>query len=347
MTPSLTVDALGQRVRIEFDAEVTAAQREEVARSWAGALSTEQRHADLTVLFHLGGGFEQAMERLTVQVTLTALDARQGEAFLFHAAGVADDQGRVAAFVGPSGRGKTTLSRALGRSHGYVSDETIAADPDLLVHPYRKPLSLVRPGSPKKQLSVPDAGLRDLPSGPLRLAALVLMDRVDHLETPEVAHVDLIDALPELVEQMSYLRSLSSPLQSLARLCDALGGVRRVRYAEAETVAPLLPEILDGAAQNSPWSAPVAASPDAPFDVTAADDALITGDTVAVLAGDTLQILGGVAPVIWHAAARGADFDEITATVVQEFGEPGDSDARSLVSAAIDQLVTAGVLRRR
>ncbi len=71
-----------------------------------------------------------------------AISGLRGEALMLHASAVALDDGRVIGFVGPSGRGKTTASQALGRTYGYVTDETLAIRADGSVVAYPKPLSI-------------------------------------------------------------------------------------------------------------------------------------------------------------------------------------------------------------
>lgn len=347
MTAFLDLDALGLRVRIEISDDLDEDQRQQLQRAWSGALSVRDDVPDLTLPFSVGTDFDRAMERLTVDVTLAALDALRGRALMFHAAGIADDDGRVAAFVGPSGRGKTTLSRELGRHCAYVSDETIAADAELRVHAYRKPLSVVRNGAPKNQVSPHEAGLRELPDGQLRLAALVLMERDAELEAPEIAPISLADALPELVPQMSYLRDQSRPLQEIAALSDAVGGIRRLRYPDSSSVPALLPQLLTPSGSASGWQAAPEPVVSGPYAVDVVDDAILTDGFVIVMAESTLHVLDGIAPVIWTACARGDDLEDIVAAVVAEFGAPPEGDATELVEQAIDQLITAGVLRRR
>jgi len=348
VTGLLTVEVLGLRVRIELPGGFEPERFGELAAAWSGAAVLDDAPpVDLTVPFAVGDDFHRAMERLTVDVTLAALDALRGKALLFHAGGVADEQGRVVAFVGPSGRGKTTLSRALGEHYGYVSDETIAVDADLRVHPYRKPLSVVRHGAPKKQVSTAEAGLRDLPDAPLRLTALVLMDRDGDVAAPELVPVGLAEALPELVEQMSYLRDHPRPVSAIAALHDAVGGLRRLRYADASTVAPMVERMLAHPASPSEWAPITTASDTGPFDTAHVDDAITTEGFVVVMVDAVLHVLDGIAPVIWQAAAQGSDTDAIVDAVVAEFGAPPHGDARALVEAALDELIRAGVLRRR
>lgn len=347
MTDSLDVDVLGLRARIELPAELDDAQRKRIRTSWSGASSDGDGDADVVVLLQAELEFEQAMERLTVDVTLAALDALRGKALLFHAAGVADPDGRVAAFVGPSGRGKTTLSRALGRHHAYVSDETVAVRPDLSVSAYRKPLSVVRDGAPKDQISPADAGLQPLPEVPLRLQALLLMDRDASLAGPEIVPLPLAEALPELVPQMSYLRDQEHPLQTIAALGDALGGFRLLRYPEAAMVPPLLGEILDAPPAASDWSPVPDAAELGPYDCSEVADAICVDHHVIVMARSVVHVLDGIAPAIWLAARSGADLDRVVEAVEHEYGAPPEGSARALVTEALDELLASGVLSRR
>src|SRR5690606_28705818 len=286
----------------EFQDALDENLSERMTAPWSGARAAGGEPADLTVPFTVGSDLERAVERLTVEVTLAALDAQRGRMLMLHAAGVADDEGRVVAFVGPSGRGKTTLSRARGQRWGYVSDETVAVDDALRVHPYRKPLSVVRAHGPKQQVAPAEAGLRELPDAPLRLAGLALMDRDAGAGRPELTAVPLAEALPELVAQMSYLRDHSRPLQAIARRCDAVGGVRRLRDPDAATVPALLDELIGSPVEASEWEPVPAASDAGPYLADHVEDAILTDGFVIVMADAVLHVLDGIAPVIWLAA---------------------------------------------
>lgn len=338
------VSVLGLRIRVELPKDLGQDQRAQVQAAWSGALDTDDRSAEATVSLSEKVAFEVAMERLSVDVTLAALAALGDRALMFHAAGVADEQGRVAAFVGPSGRGKTTLSRALGSQYGYVSDETVAVGMDLSVSPYRKPLSLVREGAPKAQVSPAEAGLRGLPESSLSLGALVLLDRDAELDAPELVSVPLVTALPELVSQMSYLKEQKAPLQAIARLCDAVGGVQRLRYPDASTVSSLVPALIDRSSDPSEWQSLPTPFSGAPYDASGAVDAILTAGHVVVMVDSVVHVLDGVAPTIWLAAAEGQDIEGIIATVVAEYGAPPEGDSRALVTAALTELICAGIL---
>lgn len=344
MTAFVDVSALGLRIRIELPDDQH--QRDSVEAAWSGALHTDDGSVDATVSLIENVPFEVAMERLSVDVTLAALALVRDQALMFHAAGIADEQGRVAAFVGPSGRGKTTLSRTLGEQYGYVSDETIAVEPDLTVRPYRKPLSVVREDKPKEQVSPADAGLKDLPDAPLSLSALVLLERDVAVDAPEILSLPLVDAIPQLVRQMSYLKEQDAPLQTIARLCDAIGRVQILRYPDAVTVPALIPRLLDHRAEPSAWYSAPTPSSEGPYDASGIADAIVTDGRVIVMVDSTVHVLDGIAPMAWLAAAQGQGLDGIVAAVVAEHGEPAGGSAWTLVTAALEELVVAGILRR-
>lgn len=344
----LDVGALGVRIRVIFDDDLDDITAEAIRASWQGAWLPYDAaiEPDQTIPVTAGREPDALAESLTVQVTLAALTCRGGELFLFHACGVADPAGRVAAFVGPSGRGKTTLSRALGAVHGYVSDETIAVDTALSVLPYRKPLSVVRERRPKEQVSPDAAGLQPVPEAPLALAALVLITRDGAQPDPAIEQVPFPEAIAELAPQMSYLAELPMPLQLLATLCDRIGGVVRLTYPDAATVPPIVPQLLDHVRVHEAWEpAPPGENPE--FDLSTVADAIRCGDRVVVLAQRWVHVLDGIAPVIWDSLRTGRRTDGIVADVVAEFGVPERGDPRELVDAALDELVAAGVLRRR
>jgi len=204
----LTVSALGVRIRLRFHEDAPAAVRKTVAQAWADATLPHDTGYDVSL--HVPQqDHDKALENLSSLVTYQALRFHRGKKHLFHAAGVADSAGRVVAFVGPSGAGKTSLSRVLGRHHGYVSDETVAVDDDLSVLPYRKPLSLVREGSPKQQVAPSALGLKNLPEAPLQLDRIVLLDRQETFEGYELEPVPLVEAITFLLQQMSFTKEFS------------------------------------------------------------------------------------------------------------------------------------------
>lgn len=188
---------------------------------------------------------QDLLQALTQRVTLTAIDARAGDALMLHAACLADPQtGLAAAFVAPGGTGKTTLVCTLGPGRWYVTDETTLVLDDGSVVPYPKPLSIRRaPESLYKNETAPSAVGLVAPDHPVRLGTLCLLERDDaHTGAPEVTPLDTLDALVALVPQTSHLPEMARPLQRLAALCESLGGVHRVSYRESADLADLVDE---------------------------------------------------------------------------------------------------------
>ena len=343
------VSAFGVRIRLEFASGFPADDAVRIRRSWDGALAPDETDAEPDVVIEVTvlDDLEARAESLTVQVTLAALEHRSGELIMFHACGVADPEGRVAAFVGPSGRGKTTLSRALGAHYGYVSDETVGVDTDLVVSAYRKPLSVVRPGKPKEQVSPGTAGLLPLPDAPLRLGALVLLTRDAEHPAPTIEPLPFPEAIAEIAPQMSYLAELPRPLQTIATLCDRIGGVVRLTYPDAATVPPVVPALLDHERVHEEWE-PAGFEREHPeFDLSDVTDAIRCGDRVVVLAQRWVHVLDGIAPVIWDSLRAGRLTDQIVDDVVAHFGSPAQGDPSDLVADALEQLVEARVLVRK
>jgi hypothetical protein len=192
------------------------------------------------------------MDRLSPLITRRAVSRRKDDLVMFHACAVADPStGEAVILYGPSGAGKTTLARTLCADLVYLSDETAGVTADGQVVPYAKPLSIiVRPGDElKKQVSPGALGL--LPPGDrsFRLGGLVQLRRdPEHRGKAVLEHLATVEALPELVAQTSYTSSIERPLHRLASLAHEVDGVRRVTYAEAEQLRPLVRALLDGEA---------------------------------------------------------------------------------------------------
>lgn len=196
------------------------------------------------------------------------------------------------------------------------------------------------------QVSPGEAGLRDLPDVELKLSALVLIERDERLAEPVVEPLSFVVAIEQLVPQLSYLPDLPRPLQSLAALSDAVGGVMRVRYANAPDVVQLMPQLVERSAVVPNWEACLE-SIDGPYGVGKVTDAIRVDGCVVVLGDGRVQVLDGIAPAIWDAARMGKDRDGIVAHVVDVYGEPEGLDAAVLTEGALVDLVHAGVLTRR
>jgi hypothetical protein len=256
----VAVSALGVPIRISVTGDRAGQVVERVPRLWEccpadpGAEPAATVHvvfdsrADVVEAADTQGAvarehLEDLLQVLTQRVTLTAIDARAGEALMLHAACLADPRsGLAAAFVAPGGTGKTTLVRTLGLGRLYVTDETTLVLDDGQVVPYPKPLSIRRaPDSLYKDETPPSAVGLVAPPGRVRLTVLCLLDRDDtHRGRPRVTELGTLDALVALVPQTSHLPELARPLQRLAALCESLGGVRRIAYRESSELAELV-----------------------------------------------------------------------------------------------------------
>ena len=355
MPRTLLVDAVGSCIAIDLSA-LDEGDEAAVRHAWADALAAADAEPVETVTPH---GTDRAvmLSGLSQQVTLAAIEAARGRAWMLHAAGVATPDGQVVVLVGPSGRGKTTASRALGIAYGYVSDETVAIDADGRVWPYRKPLSVIEdPAAPKTQLPPSALGLQPLPDAELRVAAVVLLERDPaHPEVPRVGVTDLGDALEELVSQTSFLHDQPAALRFIAALATATGGIRTVKYREAETLPAVIPSLVAPAGEivvpALPAHVVVAGSGDGPrfTRVEVADEVAVDDpDRVALLTiredrQGHVTLLGGIAPAVWR-VADGATLEQLTVAAIAAYGEPEGFDAGAAVLVAVGQLLDAGLL---
>lgn len=194
-----------------------------------------------------GSDVAEVLHRLSPAVTHAVLDDRAGDLVLLHAAALADpDTGATAVLVAASGTGKTTACRTLATDLVYLSDETAGITQDGRVLPYRKPLSIVTETHVKDQVAPSDLGLRtDAVEGRAR-AVLHLERDPGHVGPPIVVDVDTIDAFPLLAPQASALARTQRPLHRVAEVLKPCGGLKRVRYAEAETLLPVVRAALAG-----------------------------------------------------------------------------------------------------
>lgn len=389
MPTTFHVRALASTIHVELDDSLSAEEREHIRSQWTDLISDNGGVPSLTVRGSIDTSLEAVRrphekmiraasskglaDMLTSEVTLGAIDGLKGEAVMLHAAAVALDDGRVVGFVGPSGRGKTTAAQALGSTYTYVTDETLAIRPGGDVVAYPKPLSFGRRPDHKAHQSASELGLRAAPRDGLRLGALVLLDRRPGIDRPYIESVSVAEALPQLIPETSFLASLENPLSTLAEVVLSTGGVRRVVYTEAETLPPLVEEILGTVDERKPSLTSVAAQSqrdcdcfkgivpdshpvaetviesDAPdrYRRTNHADALLVDDGLLVLRPHEVTVLEGVGPVIWLAADDATERDLVDAAIRQLSEPPENVDATEVVGAALQQLVDARLLTRR
>lgn len=355
MSDRFLVNAVGAVV------EIDASQRDENFRAralaaWADALYEGDRPADAVAVVLADTEDAAALSALSTEVTIKALAHRRHDpVWMLHAAGLANDDGRVIVLSAASGTGKTTAARHLAQRYAYVSDETIGIDDTGRVVPYRKPLSVIeREAAPKTQLALSSIrGAHTLPDE-LRVAKVVVIDRSpDGPEQPEIEPLDIADALALLGPQTSYLSDGPAPLQRIAALLAATGGAARLRYREVTSIDGIIDDLL----AVEPAPVPPVITRTAPVvDASAADayrraetvDELVLDSRVAVLrrtpSGGQVHVLDGTGPTIWTAAAGGSTLAQIVDAVVTAHGEPADGDPASIVQTAVQVLVDDGLL---
>jgi len=343
------VDALGVDLDIRVAAATPAEVRAQIVDAWRDCIpaSSERpgrRTIDLPA--SMFDDVELGLSDLSTRVTLEALDALRGTRLLLHAAGIATDDGRVLALVGPSGRGKTTASRHLGARFAYVSDETVAVADDLAVTAYRKPLSIITEGHAHKQQVAPsELGLRPLPHAPLHLMGLTLIERVPDADDIGPVRVDTIDAICEMTPQISYLPELPTPLQYLARLFDAVGAPTRLVYRDAVELPALVEAMFDSAgAPAQPWAPVPPPVVGGPWRAVEVDDAILVDGRACILREGVVTALDHRGRLTWMQARRGASTEQIAHAAVAEFGAPVEGSALELIAATLDDLLAHGLI---
>lgn len=361
---TLLVEAIGATVAID-GSDLTESAWAAVRKAWSGALAANpSAQPAVTVGAHGHIGTASMLASLSMDVTLAALQHGAGHLLMLHAAAVASPEGRVVALVGPSGRGKTTAARHLGTSFGYVSDESVGITADGRVLPYRKPLSIIEDDPlVKAQRSPRELGLKTVEAQPLRLAALVLLERSEDAVAPHTEELSPTDALVGLAREASYLGRLDAPLATLRSHIDAVGGAHRIVYRDVATLEPEIRRLVGREAVRTPRQAsvggdsrartrgtPAPASVGIAYRQTGVVDELPLGDDrIAVLVrtdrkSSKIAVLDGIAPAIWASVAAPASLGDIVESVVRRHGEPSEGDAASLVAASLSALLEEGLL---
>lgn len=352
------VDALGVCVHLELTG-LTPAESDHIRALWAhcacahaGETSVVIRAAlDSNVLVLLDtadfdmvlGSFPELCERLSSLITRTAVAERATSLLMLHAGGVADPQtGRAAVMVGPSGMGKTTATRILGREYVYVSDETIGFDAHLRIEPYLKPLALKDdlPASLgwKTQAAPESLGLRMTDAAAFDLGPLLFLDRIptsadgERAQGAQIVPIPADEAIHRLVEQVSYLASRETPIRRLRHLIEVAGGAYRVRYSEATSIAPVLAELFPGLR-------PVRY--DRVLSRAVVSDEVSVGGRTHLFQDGRLIVLNEIATLIWRLSEFPTPLTLIEEAVWRAFGHPiGEGDVDELVT----ELTAAGLL---
>jgi energy-coupling factor transporter ATP-binding protein EcfA2 len=373
MPGDLSIEALGVPFRLEFGPGIDEKSASHLGEIWSAAVVEPVETARVyRVSIHTEGqplptGSNQFVGRdlrslesnLSSRLTLAAIEERKHDLVMLHGCAVARDDGSVYAFVGPSGRGKSTLARSLAQVARYITDETVGIDEDGRVLPHPKPLSIIDRDAPdglKTQVSPANLGLLQSDNHDLRIARIFLLDRHPDVDGVVIEPIGLTDSLEQLVPQLSYLPSLPRPLHRIAELYDRVGGFAVLRYSEADDItAAFTAGSLDGRAHSM-----ISAPP--PVDMLTerhqesvqaegfrrlpAIDALSVEDRLCLLHGSSVTVLDGIGPTIWALTETSTPITELIARVVELHGEPPVGDAAALVSETVMTLVEAGVIER-
>lgn len=260
---TLELHGLASRLTLTLVGARAAELRQALETAWTRCLAPfgpESRAEGLTIRLRDEGeeaSFERVdldgtrldvlLQQTTQLVTRAFITAQTGRLLMFHAGACAHPvTGDSVVYVAPGRTGKTTLSRVLGRTMGYLTDETVGVGVDGVISPYPKPLSIRDEGVewPKRETSPDDLHLLHPPASP-RVARIVLLDRVDRAATtPSLTELDLADAIVALAPETSALSALPRPLHLLADLLEANGPVLRCTYSDAHDLAPALEAML-------------------------------------------------------------------------------------------------------
>ena len=295
-------------------------------------------------------------------LTVASIRRRSGSCVMLHAAGLATDDGGTVALVAGSGTGKTTAGRLLGRSLGYVSDETVTVEHDLSVRPYPKPLSIVvDPEMPtsKHERSPDDLGLlRAAPT--LRLSAVAVLERRDDAQVPTLEPIGLVEAMGIVLPQSSALPSLDRPLDRLARVLATGHGPYRLSYRDIDDCVDLVSDLAhargEGAALDDvTWTwfdgtehegeatpVPEDFGPSTRVRRTGFRDAIASDGVVLVMRERTPVTLPGLAATIWLAAGGPCAVADLVSAATAQLGPHPGSD--QIVLDTVRMLITDEVL---
>lgn len=253
---------LGVPVRLRCWGDDPDGLERRVRRAWAAALAPTGSVAPAVVLDVVATADEQlraaasvdgavadssleiVLHMLSTSVTLAAIEQQAGKLWMLHGAALAHPRtGATVALVAPSGTGKSTAARTLGRRFGYLTDETTGIAADLAIHPHAKPLSLVQPGTfIKQQIDPATMDLLPAPAAP-RLRAIVVLKR-DGTREVDVRQLRTSMALAALAPETSFVGRLPHPLSFVADIIEQTRGVFEAHYVEVADLEPVVADLV-------------------------------------------------------------------------------------------------------
>lgn len=196
-----------------------------------------------------GADISEVLHILALRVAGTAAARRSGDLVMLSAGAVAEPDSELAAVLVGNGPELTEAVTTLGKSLVFLSDHTTGITVDGLVVPALNPLRT--PGRDGTHSQAPPSSLVHVPASgsesgsSYRITALIVLEHDGlHEGAPLVEPLDTIDALSVLAPGATSLGNLDRPVQRLADVVRRAGGARRVTYADADTLEPVVRELL-------------------------------------------------------------------------------------------------------
>jgi hypothetical protein len=340
--PSVVLDVLGHRVRIEAGGHPSAAQVEALwsrCRAAVGGVSDDETivalpRTDRPLTTEAGIS-------LADQVRELALAAAADRLLVLRAAAVAAPDGAVLALVSPEPALRAAAAAELSRrGFGYVTDELLAADESFDVVAFPEPLRFDADGQwdpEHSTLAGPDAlGMRPCPEGPLHLAAVVLLEHDPAMKgTPELTRVRRPHDVRRLEAALVSAPAAWSTT-ALPDLVDEVEALWVLRYGEIHAAAPVLAELLLRRRQ-------VPVGPGLLYVAVGIGDVPLEGNVPPTSVSGHHLALDGLRRVVWMAAAGGASMEDLHLAANRELGGE-HTISPQLVAAAVRDLMALRLL---
>lgn len=329
--------------------------RREFARAWSRCVVDDASPGDDDADLPLADVGEAGVAGLLMRLTQRAIQHAVGKQLMVHAAGLADDRGRVTALVGRSGAGKTTAAVTLAADHfGYVTDETVGVGESRTVAPFPRPLAQVDRASGRKVQTSPDElGLRPAPAD-LTLDRIVLLNRDAEPRPATLESVPLLEGLMEIIPQTSGLVGLDRPLQRLCAVSQECGGLHRLSFHQiddgvADLLRALQAEPVTATEDWQPVADPVPEEPDISTGFLDGRvrrrhhrDAVRIDGEILVLVGSAPVRISGIGLTVWLESHEAPTMEQLVEAAVATHGP--HPQAADLVREAVSTMADAEVV---
>jgi hypothetical protein len=310
---------------------------------------------------------EMCQSQMPGIITNAAIDNAPGSLLLLHAGAVAHPiSGAVIGLMGISGAGKTTATRMLAQTLGYVTDETLAVNvDDFSVVAYPKPLAIVNVDRPylKHQRGPTELGLTTSVKK-LWLAQILVVNRVpSHAGEPVISDLTPLEVLRYVVPQVSNLARRSRPVRDLLRVLNLGAGIQLLTYRDAADLPDFMRKRLDSylrpdsSDQEMRWAMPSitmpppvvvvepAATESDVIQSTFVKDSGVLGNLTIVFSHDCVIGVDGLGSEILREASQPITLHELVEKLTFQFGLPEDGDARERIMQAVAELRGNGLLQ--